>query len=62
MSNVHFFPRLTEELVERSGYKASEYELSYVSPTGDESRLTLSKGRVRTASDPADVWQLRKDG
>ena len=62
MGNVHFFPRLTEELVEKSGYKASEYELSYVSPTGDESRITLSKGRVRTASDPAEVWRLRKDG
>lgn len=62
MSNIHFFPRLTEELVKKSGYKSSEYEFSYASPAGDESRLTLSKGKIRTASDPADVWQLKKDG
>lgn len=62
MSNVHFFPRLTEELVEKSGYRTTEYELSYMSPSGDDSHLALSKGRVRTASDPVDVWQLRKDG
>lgn len=62
MSNIHFYPRLTEELVEKSGYKATEYELSYASPSGGESRLELSAGRVRVVSDPADVWQLRKDG
>lgn len=62
MSNIHFFPRLSEELVERSGYKAAEYEFSYVSPDGDESSLALSKGRIWAVSDPADVWQLRKDG
>lgn len=62
MSNIHFFPRLTEELIAKSGYKATEYELSYSSPFGNESRLKLSRGRVRMVSDPAEVWQPRKDG
>lgn len=62
MSNIHFFPRLTEELVAKSGFRDTEYELSYQSPAGDESCLELSKGRMRVVRDPADIWQLRKDG
>ena len=62
MSNIHFFPRLTEELVEKSGCRTTEYELSYLSPSGDECHLELPKGRVCVVTDPADIWQIRKDG
>lgn len=62
MSNVHFFPRLNESLLDKSAYKASEYSFGYTAPDGLECQLQLCSGKSGRLIDAADVWQPRKDG
>ncbi len=62
MGGFHFYPRLTKDLVERAGYRASEYSFSYMSPEGEALPLSVGGGRVATVSDPLDAWSLKSDG
>lgn len=62
MSNIHFYPRLTKELVERAGYKTTGYSFSYIDSEGEETNLSIGKGKVASISDPLDTWSLREDG
>lgn len=63
MSNYHFYPRLTPELVSQSGFSSTEYEFSYVLPPDNEVMpLSCTIGRVATLSDPQQMWDLQNDG
>lgn len=62
MSNIHFFPRLNEVLLETCGCKTIDYSFSYIAPGGTECQLKLNAGRPFRLCDAADTWQVRKDG
>jgi len=62
MSNVHFFPRLSEALLKASACKSSDYSFSYIAPDGSECQLQLSPGKPARLDDAAEIWQIRKDG
>lgn len=62
MSNIHFFPRLNDALLEESACKSSDYLFSYIAPDGSECKLQLSSGKPARLNDVAEIWQVRNDG
>lgn len=63
MSNIHFYPRLTDSLIDKSGYRSREYIFTYrMAPDAQEIQLTLGKGKVSTLTDPNQTWNLGEDG
>lgn len=62
MSNIHFYPRLTDELLTSAGTIISPYEFFYESSEGEVLPLVLHEGHPNRVEDPADIWQLREDG
>lgn len=64
MNNIHFYPRLTPQLIENSGFNNnSSYVFSYRIPSDhQETHLELKTGRTATLSDPLSMWSLKEDG
>ncbi|GEM_PF-863251 len=57
-----FYPRITDELVDKAGIAISDYKFAYRGPDGCISDLDIVGRRSITLVDPKELWQMKADG
>ncbi len=58
---MYFYPTMTDELKETSGYTASEYSYSYLSDGYDKKLQAKGKAAIKL-SEETDSWRVENDG